>query len=184
MSSSERDGRRVADRERPDASLPRILVWLLAVVAVAQAVYYYPKMPEVMATHFGTGGEANGWSGRTEFVIWYGLAEALFLFLGFGIPTLIRRMPAGFVNIPHREVWLAPPHRERSIADLSVWMLWFSAATLGFLVVTAQFIYTSNLDGGGPSLSGAYITVLAAFVAVILWLVYLVYRRFGTLPSR
>lgn len=176
--------RRGTERDRPDASLPLVLVWAFAILAAAQAIYYYPRMPDVMATHFAFARQANGWSGKTSFVIWFGLAEALFLFLGFGIPWLLRRMPAAFVNIPHRELWFNEPHRERTIEDLSVWMLWFSAVTLAFLVATAQFIYLANLGADEPTLARSFVAVVGAFIAAMVWLVFLVFRRFGRKPSR
>jgi uncharacterized membrane protein len=184
MPAQEPTGRRALDRERPDARLPTLIVWVFILAAVAQAVHYLPRMPETMATHFSLAGAANGWSGRTGFVVWFGVVEALFVFLAFGLPALLRRMPPGVVNIPHRELWLSPPHRERTLAELTVWMRWLGAATLGFLVITAQFIYTLNGPAAEPVLPQAFLYLVAAFVATMVWMTFLIYRRFGTRPSR
>jgi uncharacterized membrane protein len=38
--------------------------FLLIVAAVALSIFYYPQLPERMATHWGASGEANGYSSR------------------------------------------------------------------------------------------------------------------------
>lgn len=181
---NDRGSGRRTEHDMGDPGLPTLLALVFAAVAVLQAAYYYPKMPDVMATHFRFAGAADGWSSRVSFAARYGLTEALFLVLAFGIPALIERLPSRWVNIPHREIWLEPPHRERTISELRIWMRWFGALTLGFLVATAQFIYMANLTGEAPQLAASYTAVLIGFVAALLWLVFLMYRRFGRPPAR
>lgn len=179
-----RSGRNPTRGDARAAMLPGAIALLFAAVAVVQAVSFYPRLPDVMATHFAFSGEADGWSSKGSFVLTYGVAEALFLLLGFGIPPLLRRIPSQFVNIPNRREWLSPPHRERTLADLRAWMRWFSAVTLGFLVATGQIIYQINLGEGRPALPELYPVVLVLFIAAVVWLTFLVYRRFGRRPSR
>jgi len=176
--------RRPSDEERPDRSLPTLLIWAFVVLAVLQAVYYYPKMPESMATHFASGGQPNGWSNRTSYVFLNGLMQALMVAFGFGLAWVIRRLPSRFVNIPHRELWLERPHRERTIGELTVWTRWLGALTLAFLISTTQFVYAANLGGGDPRLGSGFMVALAAFIAAVIWMVFLLYRRFGRPPSR
>jgi uncharacterized membrane protein len=39
----------------------------LIAVGVLQSIYYYPRMPEVVASHFDGLGAANGWSSKNGF---------------------------------------------------------------------------------------------------------------------
>src|SRR5262245_39910913 len=69
------------------------------------------QLPEQVASHFGVTGEANGWMGRSEYLIFMaamGVGMALFI---IAICFLSRFFPAWMVNLPRREYWLAPGRR-------------------------------------------------------------------------
>ena len=41
--------------------LPLAAVVLAAILCAAQALHYAPLLPEQIASHFGPGGQPNGW---------------------------------------------------------------------------------------------------------------------------
>lgn len=48
--------------------------WILlgiVLLAVIQSVYYYPKVPDIVASHFGPGGHPNGWMTKPIFFVTY-----------------------------------------------------------------------------------------------------------------
>ena len=106
-----------------------VFVVLLA-AATLQMVYYYPRLPEPMASHFDLQGRADGWSPKGSFFgimagMLYGVSGLLVL-----VGLSMRWLPAFLVNLPHKDIWLAPPESRRTRAFLVNWMLWFANATI------------------------------------------------------
>ena len=60
--------------------------FLLIVAAVALSIFYYPQLPEKMATHWGASGEPNGYSSR----LWGACMLPLFMAL---IWMILRAIP-------------------------------------------------------------------------------------------
>jgi len=90
-------------------------------------------LPERVATHFGGGGEANGWMSRSMDLVFFGG-------LGVGLPLFFivlslaaGLLPARFVNLPHREYWLSPERRAQTRAYISRQMIWMSCLMVLFL---------------------------------------------------
>ena len=142
---------------------------LLAALAAVQLIHYHPLLPDTIAVHFGTGGEPNGWSDKTEFVLVYGATEAFIVLFGVALALILDRTPVNFINIPHRDYWLSEERREGTITFMSSQILWMEAGTLAFLIAIAQLVFKENLGDAPPRLSGDFWYVLIAFVVAILW---------------
>ncbi len=92
-----------------------------------------PLLPERMATHFGGGGQANGWMSRSADLIFLGgLGVGLPLFFVI-LALLTGLVPARFVNLPHREYWLSPERRAQTRAYILRQMIWMGCLTVLFL---------------------------------------------------
>ncbi len=157
---------------------PLTVLLLLAALAAAQMLHYHPMLPDSVAVHFGSGGEPNGWSDKTAFVLTYGATEAFVVLFGVALAFAIGRIPVALVNIPHREYWLSPERREGTVEFLSNQILWMEAATLAFLMVVAQLVFKANLGDAPPRLAGDFRYVLVAFVGATLWFVVRIVLRF------
>ena len=85
----------------------------LMVVSVVQHVWYFPQLPERVATHFGIDGQPNDWMSRTAATLLLAAVQlGVPLFL-VGVTSLARRMPNSMINIPHKDYWLHPDRRRR-----------------------------------------------------------------------
>jgi len=167
---------------KPDRA-PIAVLFLLAAVAAAQMVHYYPLLPESIAVHFGSSGEPNGWSDKTEFVLTFGATELFIVLLGVASGLLLGKTPASLVNIPNREYWLAPERRRETVAFLSNQVVWIEAATLAFLIAIAQLVFKENLGDAPPRLSGDFWYIFAAFVGATVWFCVKILLRFRTTES-
>jgi len=158
-----------------------ILLLLFGAIA-AQCVYYYPLLPEMVASHYGTGGRPNGWSSRTGFyAIYLGMVTVMPPAF-FVLPILLRKFQVQQINIPNRHYWLAPERREQAYAMLANEMAWFGNVILGFLLGMMQLVFEANVaaEAGQRRLPEAqFLTLLGIFLAfVVFWIVRL-YRRFA-----
>jgi uncharacterized membrane protein len=160
---------------------PRYAILLLLWAAVIlQRVHYFPQLPHILATHFDFAGRPNGWSSKESFFSFYVsmtvLLTALFF---FGLPFLLRVLPASLINLPHREYWLVPARKEQAIAMVMQDMGIFGNAVLAMVIASIQLAINANLPGSSGFQSDrmwALLTVFSLFT--VFWLVHL-YRRFA-----
>jgi serine/threonine-protein kinase len=154
---------------------PLFLLLALLVGFAALVVFTWPQLPERMATHFGAGGQADGWMSRA--VGAWGLYFTAVGVAGFvvGMMYAMRFFPPNTMNVPNRDYWFAPEHREGSFAFLLRWGLWFAcwkvalAAALYCLIVQANLTTPPRLDNGTVGgLSGAFLAGTAAWIVALL----------------
>ena len=154
---------------------------LLLVVGAADLAWLYPQLPEHLATKFGAGGGAIGWSSRanwlTVHLLSVGFTTALMVGLRFGL----RWIPASLVNVPNRQFWLAPERADQSRALLGDFILVMGLAILGFLIGLQHLTLSANLLAE-PRLGNGFWVVLGLYLAAtaggIAWL-YWRFRRPG-----
>lgn len=123
-----------------------LLVWCLLLLAAAvHALYYYPKLPAVTASHFGLRGDPDAWLAKESFFKIYAITfGGLSLFL-LAMSLGVRVMPAGLLRMPSKDYWLAPQRRAESLSYVSQSTLWISNATMLLLIATADGAFRANL---------------------------------------
>ena len=151
-------------------------VLFVAIVAGAAAFVWQTAitLPDIVATHFGSAGEANGSMARALYLRFMLLFVVLLpLGLSFLISRVLR-LPTTRINIPHREYWLAPERRSESVGRLRNHMRLFGLMLAVFLcyvhwrVVQANKLTPPALD------STKFAYGLAIFmVALTIWIVVL-----------
>lgn len=139
----------------------------LMLLGVVQHAWYWPQLPERVATHFGIDGKPNDWMSRSASTI-------VFLALQLGVPvfmltmtSLAARMPVSMVNIPNREYWLHPERRDATMAHMSLMMTWIAVLTSLFLTAIGHLTFVANKTGDGLNLplflSGLITFLIAVF---------------------
>jgi len=105
-------------------------IWRARTLALASlgACFLYMALtahalPDHMATHFDIHGNPDGWSSKTAFFISFPLTVVgTNLFLLLLMPAIVTKIPKRFVNIPHKDYWLATPeriaHMDRAVTTL------------------------------------------------------------------
>jgi uncharacterized membrane protein len=128
------------------------MIWLkrtfvaLVALAVVQIVYYYPQMPETVASHFDGPGAANDWSSKTGF---FGL-YALILLMLIGIFVYLpgwSEMRAGFgMRLPRRDYWLAPERIEQTRLFMRRQMMQMGIVHLCLAIYAIQLTILANFE--------------------------------------
>ena len=161
------------------------MIWLrrvfhgLVALVIIQIAYYYPQMPDIMASHFDGLGAPNDWSGKNFF---FGLYLAIVLVLiavfVFAPRWSVARTRFG-MKIPNREFWLAPERVEQTREFLRRQMMIMGVVHLALAVFAIQLAILANFDQQ-PRLHSSIGWALALyFVFLIAWLVhfYLHFRK-------
>jgi uncharacterized membrane protein len=126
----------------------------------------FDALPVRMASHFDGSGQPNGWQSKGSFAFTAVSLSVLFLALVWVIPALLRSSPDRYLNLPHKEYWLAPERRAQTHARIGSWSSWFACATLGFLAGTFELVIRANL--AGTPLSGKMWLLLLAYLVFML----------------
>lgn len=156
--------------------LSRMILFFLIGTFVAQCVYYYPNLPEKMASHFNGVGEPNGWMSKETYFIFLTGILGLIVFEFTLLPFLIGKMPNRLINMPNKEFWFAEERRAETIEVIRHFFEWFSASLLAVFIGVNQLVIRANLDRENLS-SQIWLILIAFFVFVIVWLIKF-YRRF------
>ena len=124
--------------------LPQIILLLLAAGYLVWLWTTGPQLPERVATHFDIHGQANGWMSR-DGILWsmtcFGLGLPLLIVLAFHSPRL---MPSRFINLPHREHWLAPTRRESTLRWIGTAGTLYACVSLLFVSTIHHFLIQAN----------------------------------------
>lgn len=160
----------------------RIAFWGLVLLAIGQILYHFPHLPDRMATHFDSAGNADGWQSPAGFAGLYVFVLAMMI-LSFGLmPLVLGKLPDGLINLPHKDYWLAPERRGETLRALTDQMLWMGAGTMLLILVLMQGVIDTNL-AREDRLPGSSTTLMVLYLAgVAIWLIHL-FRRFGRPPA-
>lgn len=151
------------------------LAALVCVVALCEAIWAWPRLPDTVASHFDATGSPDAWSSKTSFFAILGGVWALMVALFFVLPLWIPRIPTALVNMPYKEHWLAPERRDASLAWMADWMREIGLGTLALMAGVTHLTIQANL-GEGETLTGFGWWMLVYALALLFWLVRMFVR--------
>lgn len=143
---------------------------------VAVLVFLAVTLPDRVPMHFDGAGNADSWGSRTEaLVLWTVLGVVI---LGGG--ALLARYATGgdgtWLNLPHKDYWLAPERREAFRRRFESDMLGFIAWT-GLLLIVLMLITGRAADNGGDMPGWVFWAAMAVYlVGTGVWLGWLLRR--------
>ena len=144
-----------------------VFLFLLAAMLV-QMAWYYPRLPERMASHFNFAGQADSFMAKQAFMkVHLGVMGMMFVMFLL-VPMLIVRLPPGLINLPNKEYWLAPERREHTGRVIQGYLVGFGDMMLLFLLVVFHEAMRASLMPE-PQLSNriwVMLVLLAGFVIV------------------
>lgn len=159
------------------------ILTLLFVVAIAQAAFYFGRLPDRVATHFDIQGNADGWSGRRA---------ATLMMLGFqcGMPLFIlamgklaSRMPESMLNIPDKEYWMHPDRKAYALQVTADYLTWIAVLVALFIAVLNHLTFLANRDSA-PLRLGWFAAAMMLFLLTVLVLTIRMVLHFKIRPAR
>lgn len=157
---------------------------MLALVCLSgvQAAYYYPRLPETVASHFGPAGRPDGWMSKGGFCA---LAVAVpfgFTILFASVTLVMQAADRKLLPTPGCDESASQMLARRQMGDgILSFMFGCGTATILLMMVIIQMAIQANLTPQpvlryGWLAVSAYLVVLAPFVARIV-IQYLRYER-------
>ena len=158
------------------------MVWLksvfysLTALAILQVVYYYPQLPDVVASHFDGPGAADGWSGKDAFFALYLAIVALLAGIFEWLPKWIQSRPGKQLKIPNRDYWLAPERSAATRAFFRRQLMLMGIANLGLVIFAVQLAILANFEQP-PRLHASIAWALAAYCGLLAaWTIHFLLR--------
>jgi hypothetical protein len=155
----------------------RIALLMLALFAGAYVWVSGGSLPNMVASHFGPSGTANGFMARASYVhFMLVLIVALPVSLGL-LPGLLLGLPGIRINLPNRDYWLAPSRRAATIAALQLQLTGFAILLLLFLTYIHWLTVRANQMTPPALPSDWFIGGLVTFViSLAVWLGAMMWR--------
>jgi len=150
---------------------------LLVGFHLGQLVWYAPRLPETVATHFDATGEPDGWMPRAVFLGFFAGLSLLYVVVFFAVAALVRRTPAAVFSLPNKEYWLAPDRAAATRRAISGELFKCAAATQALTIVVTQLVVEVGL-GRRRTLSDVFWVALVAYFAIVTWWLIALFRRF------
>jgi hypothetical protein len=163
-------------------AVPLVVLLVLEAIAAGGLAWSARELPPRVASHFDIQGQPDGWMSRDSHLKFMaGIGSIVPLFL-IGIGLLMGVMPAGSVNLPHRDYWLAPERRRQTNYYLARHTTWFACAMTAFFIGLNWCVVEGNRSTP-PHLTSSIWVLLGLFLAFVLaWLIVLI-THFSRLPS-
>lgn len=157
--------------------IARVLLIFLAALAVVQTFYYYPDLPNTVASHFDWKGKPNGWMTKPSFFTIYLLLMLILLVCFLPLSKLLNKFPNSQISLPNKDYWLAPERKNETLSSINESVSWFGVATMLLMVYTFQLAIEANLTTTPILSSNIKWALLLYFIAAAIWLIML-YIRF------
>ena len=155
--------------------IPYSVFIVLLLLCIGHAAYYYPLLPDRVASHFGASGKPDAWSSKDHFVKFYLVVVVFIAVLFSGIGFILKKVPASLINLPNKDYWLSPERREDTIAVLSGQFLWFGSATL--LLMLDMMHQTFRVHLGKAQVLEHPVTSIVVYVGFsMLWSIALIVK--------
>ena len=165
----------------PIAIWPSVCLAVLTIAALAHFGAQWPRLPDLVGTHFNAQGVADHLMSKTAYAIWeIGLLVGHPLFL-IGIAYVGRYLPDSLQNMPNKEYWLHPDRREAVFRDMTRLVIWIACLCQLLMIVVSHEVFLANTANEKLSSLRVYLAV-GLFITAILVLVvrqYIKYARVG-----
>jgi uncharacterized membrane protein len=158
---------------------PLAVLAIACVAFVAYVLATVDQLPPKVATHFNARGLPDGWmtrSAHTWGMIGFGIGVPMFIVVISSIVRIFSGL-GSYINLPHREYWLAPERRQQTRDYLFAWGLWLACFMVAVAAGLHQLILTANLrQPVALSTSGSGWLAGGASAGVAVWILALIIR--------
>jgi len=163
-----------------DSRLPKLLFVVMAAFAAVYFSSEYAKLPEMVATHFSGNGAPGNWQPKSVLMWTLVVMTAVPAVLVFGVPAIVKALPAATVNIPNKQYWLSEEHVAETQGFLAGWFAWFGCAVLLLMLYAFNFVVQWNLHLGDRPSADTLMWGIGAFATfTVMWVLRLMVHFAG-----
>ncbi len=157
-----------------EISISKSACIFLLLIVVCHMAYFWPHLPDKMATHFGANWEPDGWMSKNMFMLTYAGLIGIISMSFLGSIALMKKVPHSMINLPKKEYWLAPERKDETMDYLSETMLRLHNITITFLVAIMHMTIKYNTSGQKIDSELFWILFVAFMGYTVFWSVWLI----------
>ena len=155
----------------------------MGLLGVVQSLYFFTRLPEKVAIHFGPGGFPDSWTSNEANLAINISLYVLLVSLFVVISMMLEAAPVRFLNIPGKEYWMAEERRVTTIEHVGGFLNVFGTALIIFFLVLGYLGFSANMRDPVVLDESVVWSVAGVFVVfTVVWL-FLFYRKFK-MPSQ
>ncbi|MDD5677528.1 MAG: DUF1648 domain-containing protein [Kiritimatiellae bacterium] len=159
-------------------------LFILAFLAnVALTLLSSAILPDRVATHFGSGGMADGWRSNYSNALFNTGGHVIFFCLLYFTPQLVIWFPGKWTNLPNKDYWLQPAMLPQTKAKISVLMWQLGVAIFAFMFVIGLLALHANMAKPVRLNEPVLFAALGILLAYSVWWTIAFFRAFR-LPER
>ena len=122
----------------------RTLLNAVFLMVLIYTLYSYLILPPVTATHFGSGGEPDGWATKEAYLrIMIGVLGSIYISFIIS-PKIIEKVPAKFVSLPNSGYWLSDENKPEAVRRFTGMIDVYGAATGLFMLAISMLTVRAN----------------------------------------
>jgi uncharacterized membrane protein len=159
--------------------LPLYIVLFLWGLAIAQSIYFYPLLPNIVDSHFDAAGKVNGTSSKLTYFVLYFVSLAVTSAFTLCLPFVLKYLPTSTINLPHREYWLSDDRREETLSFFSIHFAWFGVAITVLMIAVFHLTFLASLSPKKDiNIIIPFWALLGTFILFVVWWTVVLLRRF------
>ncbi len=162
--------------------LSTIILVVLILAFIAQTVYFYPHLPETIASHFDASGKVNGMMSKNSYFAFLSILLVLLVAVFSSVSRWLPKMPDSMINVPNKEYWLSPERREETFAVFGSSFAWMAVAVTALFIAIDQIVLSANVLRKDVDPLAFWI-VLGVFFVIVIALIFVSLKRFFRTPA-
>lgn len=162
--------------------LPIILLGILIVTTIFQVTHFYPILPDVLISHWGPGGQPDGWLEKDAFFLYMVIPELIIIGCFVAIALMLPGIPKDRIKIPNKNYWLTPERRSGTIRYVQIYMLWSAVIIEAAMFLLWQSTINANVKPEWHWPADFWWTLIIGIIIFALWTVRL-NHHFKSIPS-
>lgn len=148
---------------------PKYIFILLFIILICQTFYYYPKLPDIIGSHYNVAGEAHGWMQKNIFFITIISIFSFLFILLLSLPYFIDKLPLSIVNFPNKYLWFNKSIYEKTKDKIIITLYIFNIGLFLFIIFTNQLTITANLNETNLNIKYFFLGLIIFFIFIIFW---------------
>ncbi len=152
----------------------KILLFISLVIGLAFQYFYFSNLPAEVAHNFGKGGTPNSWLTKDAYILFSTLSLIGCSFIFLFIDTLLKKVPARYINFPYKNYWLTEQRRKEAFKRMALWTDFFGLVLNLFLIMTFYLVYQANLANPPLLNNTLFLSSLIVFLGITaIWIIAL-----------
>ena len=141
------------------------------------------QLGDAVATHFGAGFVVNRWEQRDSYLRFALAFSTVLPVIVAAIIGWLPRLLPNYVNLPHRDYWLAPERRAETFASIAVRGLLLGTLLSAFMAGVHWLILQANAVVPPQLPAKLFWTMLIVFLTAFAFWIWSFWSRFRDIPQ-